>query len=154
MFDRRTIGRRISVDYKTPSTPAASDFPRLVCGLHVGSAAHTANRTDQDAFLNIVVPASATYFQPTPACSAGRKSATIINARDAVLGFEVDGSWVAHRETLRILPNFDPTLISTLENRLDQVVTARGRAGIVASDRLMVYVTGGVTARGSRPPIR
>ena len=46
-------------------------------------------------------------------------------------------------KTLRILPNFDPTLISTLNNRLDRSSPGGLRAGVVAADNLLVYVTGG-----------
>jgi outer membrane immunogenic protein len=129
---------------KTVNACGIGLFQGWYAGVHVGSATHTANRTDQDAFLNIVVPASATYVPTNTSVFGGAQVGYNYQCQNAVLGFEVDGSWVGSSRTLRILPNFDPTLISTLENRLDQVVTARGRAGIVASDRLMVYVTGGV----------
>ena len=119
-------------------------FQGWYVGVHGGSSTHTATRTDQDAFLNILVPASASYVQTNTSAFGGAQFGYNYQCQNAVLGFEVDGSWIGSSRTLRILPNFDPTLISTLENRLDQVVTARGRAGIVASDRLMVYVTGGL----------
>lgn len=139
----------LPVEYKAPRAVCGGGaFHGWYVGLHGGSVGHTATRTDQDAFLNIAVPAAATYSQTTTTAFGGAQIGYNYQCRDAVIGFELDGSWVNAEKTLRILPNFDPTLISTLNNGLDRVVTGRLRAGVVAADNLLVYVTGGfATAR-------
>lgn len=134
----------LPVEYKAPvAACGVGAFQGWYVGLHGGSVSHTASRTDQDAFLNIAVPAAATYTQTGSTGFGGAQIGFNYQCRNAVLGFELDGSWVNKDRTLRILPNFDPTLISTLTNNLSKVVTGRARAGIVAADNLLVYVTGG-----------
>src|SRR5262245_53742708 len=134
----------LPVEYKAPRAVCGGGaFHGWYVGVHGGSIGHTATRTDQDAFLNVAVPAAASYTQTTTSAFGGAQIGYNYQCRNAVLGFELDGSWVNQDRTLRILPNFDPTLVSTLNNRLDKVVTLRARAGVVAADNLMVYVTGG-----------
>jgi outer membrane immunogenic protein len=119
-------------------------------GIHGGAVGHFATRTDQDAFLNTAVPAAASYSTTNVTASIGGQFGYNFQCRNAVIGIEIDGSWVGAKRTLRILPNFDPTLVSTLTNELDALVTLRLRAGVVAADSLLVYVTGGLAGGSFR----
>src|SRR5262245_1982184 len=112
-------------------------------GIHGGGANYTANTTDRDEYL---VDAS-TYVVKKWGGVVGGQIGYNWTTCNTLWGIEIDGSYAwAKRETT--LDNFVGN-IDRLENRLDAIVTARTRAGIVI-DNLLLYVTGGFAAVHSR----
>ena len=133
------LGRPV---YKAaPGAPpcAAARFQGGYAGVSGGGVNYTANSTDRDEFL---VDAS-TYVQKKWGGVVGAQIGYNWTTCNTLWGIEVDGSWAfAKREST--FDNFTGN-IDRLENRLDSIVTARSRAGIVV-DGLLIYATGGVAA--------
>lgn len=61
-----------------------------------------------------------------------------------VVGLEADISWANLASTKVALGTVDPTRITTARERLDWFGTVRGRLGITPSDRVLLYMTGGL----------
>jgi outer membrane immunogenic protein len=119
-------------------------FQGIYLGIHGGGVNYTANRSDQDAFLTGGDFAS-TVTTVVNSGVIGGQAGYNYQCRNAVFGIEVDGSWTQASGKFRLFPNFGPPE-STVTSQLDGVITARARAGVVAADSLLVYVTGGIAA--------
>jgi outer membrane immunogenic protein len=122
---------------------AASWFQGGYVGVSGGGVNYTANSTDRDEFL---VDAS-TYTQKKWGGVAGAQIGYNWTTCNTLWGVEVDGSW-AYAKATHTYDNFTNN-IDQLQNRLDGIVTARTRAGVVL-DNLLIYVTGGFAAVHTR----
>ena len=121
-------------------------FQGFYIGINGGGATHTATRTDQESFLNPIVPAAATYVQGQTGPFGGAQIGYNYQCNNMVFGLEVDGDWLHLSRTTRVLGVADPTFTNTLTNRVDDVVTGRIRAGVVANESFLLYATGGVAS--------
>jgi outer membrane immunogenic protein len=125
-------------------------FQGIYIGGHAGGVNYTANRTDNDSFLGAGgFPTLGTFVTTSSNALAGAQGGYNVQCRNAVFGFEADGSWTQATGKFRAFPNFGPPE-STVTSRLDTIATARARAGIVAADSLLLYVTGGLGAAQTR----
>jgi outer membrane immunogenic protein len=123
-------------------------FQGIFVGIHGGGVNHTATRADHDDYLGGGNQAS-TYTLNATGGLIGGQAGYNYQCRDAVFGIEIDGSWMQASRSFRLFPNAGPPL-ATVTSRLDSLVTARARAGIVANGMLMIYVTGGIAAVQTR----
>jgi outer membrane immunogenic protein len=119
-------------------------FQGIYAGVHAGGVNYTANRTDADAFLGGGIFLSpATYSTTSASALLGGQAGYNFQCQNAVVGIEVDGSWTNAIGTFRAFPDFGAPL-STVTSKLNSFDTVRARAGIVAADMLLFYMTGGI----------
>jgi outer membrane immunogenic protein len=113
-------------------------------GINGSAAGYTAYRTDQDAQL---IPGStATYTQKQSGIfGGGGQLGYNWTTCHGLLGIEVDGDDGSIVASTGVLPN-SPLSNASITSRLNALVTARVRAGIVADNTWLMYASGGVAS--------
>jgi outer membrane immunogenic protein len=117
-------------------------FQGIYVGIHGGGVIHTANRVDRDDFLGGGF-APMTHVLSATSGIIGAQAGYNYQCDNAVFGIEVDGSWMNATRSSRLFPNLGPPE-AAVTTKLEALATARARAGVVAADRFLLYVTGGV----------
>jgi hypothetical protein len=125
----------------------AAKFQGGYLGVSGGGVNYTANRTDQDAFINT----EASYVQKKSGGIVGGQIGYNWTTCRALWGIEIDGSWAGAKATTHFDHNRDggnePGVPGAefINSRLGALVTGRIRSGLVL-DNLLLYVTGGFAA--------
>ncbi len=115
-------------------------FNGAYLGASIGTAAHTALRTDADEYF----PVEGNYSATRIGFSGGLQAGYDWQSCNKVLGVVADFNWVDSVVTTRITPNLANTT-RTIQSGMDWFSTLRARAGVASGDTLF-YVTGGVAA--------
>jgi opacity protein-like surface antigen len=111
-------------------------------GLNAAGGGYTSYRTDQDAQLAPV----ATYTQKQSGLfGGGGQVGYNWTTCHGLFGIEIDGDDGSMIVSTGVLPN-SPFSNASITSRLNAVVTARARAGIVADNTWLLYATGGVAS--------
>ena len=113
-------------------------------GINGAAVGYTASRTDQDAQL--IPGRAATYTQKQSGIfGGGGQLGYNWTTCHGLLGIEVDGDDGSIVASTGVLPN-SPLSNASITSRLNALVTARVRAGIVADNTWLMYATGGVAS--------
>ena len=129
-----------------PKSPACTTnwWQGWYLGINGAAAGYTTYRTDQDAQL---IPGSAaTYTQKQSGIfGGGGQLGYNWTTCHGLLGIEVDGDDGSIVASTGVLPN-SPLSNASITSRLNALVTARVRAGIVGDNTWLMYATGGVAS--------
>jgi len=146
-----TGGWAAAADLPTKAPPSvagcdAAKFQGGYLGVSGGGVNYTANRTDQDAFVNT----EASYVQKKSGGIVGGQIGYNWTTCRTLWGIELDGSWTGAKATTHFDDNHDgdnPGVPGAefINSRLGALVTGRIRSGLVL-DNLLLYVTGGFAA--------
>jgi outer membrane immunogenic protein len=113
-------------------------------GLNGAAGGYTAYRTDQDAKL--ILTNVATYTQKQSGIfGGGGQVGYNWTTCHGLFGIEVDGDDGSIVASTGVLPN-SPIADISVTSRLNALVTARARAGIVVDNTWLLYATGGVAS--------
>ncbi len=124
-----------------PTTCTSNWYQGWYVGLHAAAGGYSASRTDEDGQLG----SPATYTRTQAGIFGGGGQAGFKwTACHGLFGIEVDGTAGSIGASTGVLPN-SPNVSLSISSRLNGLVTARARAGIVM-DTALFYVTGGAAA--------
>ncbi len=113
-------------------------------GINGAAGGYTAYRTDQDAQLTLTNPVTYTQKQSGIFGGGGQFGYNWTTCH-GLLGIEIDGDDGSMAVSTGVLPN-SPFSNVSITSRLNALVTARTRAGIVVDDTWLLYATGGVAS--------
>ena len=113
-------------------------------GINGAAGGYTAYRTDQDAQLTLINPVTYTQKQ-SGIFGGGGQTGYNWTTCHGLFGIEIDGDDGSIVASTGVLPN-SPFSNASITSRLNALVTARARAGIVADEKWLLYATGGVAS--------
>ena len=121
---------------------APGSFSGFYLGGHAGLVGHRAHGLDQDQFADNGDEVAATSTSMGNGWLAGGQIGYNRQCGAAVMGVEVDWSWVDVDQTHRF-SNDDGVRTATRTSSVDWLATFRARAGL-AVDNMLLFVTGGL----------